>query len=319
MSGSRKFGVNRWRFLIECLKDIKRQLNSLNLQLYVARGLTAAVLSQLFKEWNVVHLTYQISCEPNSLVEEKAIDEVCNTMGVNVDKYCTHSLFDLTSVVQLNEGNPILTFKDFSSLFPKLGLPALPIPMPPLQSHYYEDDTPYLIIQNYQIPTLKEVGYASDRLQPNPWVGGETEALRRLPVYCETRKRKFEDPSDMLLDQSSLSPYIRFGCLSVRHLWYYLHKLSSQDKVYETLRKEVVAKLLQREFYLIVASQVPNFESINNSICLPLPWENDCEMLGKWKNGITGYPWIDAAMVQLQQEGWIHHHLRYYTGTQANM
>lgn len=311
MSGSKKFGVNRWRFLIECLQDIKRQLNELNLQLYVARGLTAAVLSDLCREWDVVHLTYQKSCEPNSSVEEKAIDEACYSLGVNVEKFCTHSLFDLASVIKLNEGNSILTFKDFSSLFPKLGLPALPLSTLPLQTCCYEDDTPFLVIQNYQIPTLEEVGYSTDQLSPNPWIGGETEALRRLPVYCETRKVKFDDPSDMLLDQTSLSPYIRFGCLSVRHLWYYIHKLSSQDKTYEMLRKEVVAKLLQREFYLIVSSQVPNFESMNNSICLPLPWENDQEMLRKWKNGVTGYPWIDAAIVQLHQEGWIHHHLRY--------
>ena len=313
MSGSRKFGVNRWRFLIECLQDIKQQLMALNLQLYVARGLTTAVLSRLCEEWDVVHLTYQESCEPNSAVEEKSIDEVCHSLGVTVEKFRTHSLYDPASVIELSNGNPVLRFKNFSSLFSKLGHPSLPLPTPTPTYGYFEDDPSPFVIQDYQIPTLSEVGYDDNQCSnKSPWVGGESEALRRLPQYCEIRKTKFKNPSDMLLDQSSLSPYIRFGCLSVRHMWHYIHSLSVTNSKYNNLRKDIVAKLLQREFYFIVASQVPNFESDrNNSICLPYPWENDLEMLNKWRLGMTGYPWIDAAICQLHQEGWIHHHLRF--------
>lgn len=35
------------------------------------------------------------------------------------------------------------------------------------------------------------------------------------------------------------------------------------------------------------------------------------EYLNAWKNGQTGYPWIDAAMTQLRKEGWIHHLARH--------
>ena len=313
MSGSRKFGVNRWRFLIECLQDIKQQLTALNLQLYVARGLTTAVLSRLCEEWDVVHLTYQESCEPSSAVEEKSIDEVCRSLGVTVKKFRAHSLYDSASIIELSNGNPILTFKNFSNLFSKLGHPTLPLPTPTPAYGYFEDDPSPSVLQEYHIPTMNEVGYDDNQCSnKSPWVGGESEALRRLPQYCEIRKTKFKDPSDMLLDQSSLSPYIRFGCLSVRHMWHYIHNLSVTNSKYNNLRKDVAAKLLQREFYFIVASQVPNFESdCNNSICLPFPWEDDLEMLNKWRSGMTGYPWIDAAICQLHQEGWIHHHLRF--------
>ena len=312
MSGNRKFSANRWRFLIECLHDIKRQLNSLNLQLYVARGLTTAVLSHLCEEWDVVHLTYQISCEPGSAKEEKSIDQLCSNLGVKVETFLTHSLYDPSSIMNLNDGNPVLTFKEFNSLFPKLGHPPPPIPTPVPTYGYFEDDSPYLVLLEYQIPTLSEVGFHKEVLGTNPWVGGETEALKRLPIYCETRKQKFNDPADMLLDKTSVSPYIRFGCLSVRRMWDYLCKLALVDNQYETLRKEVIAKLLQREFYFIVASQVPNFDcDQNNRICLPFPWEYDLELLNKWRYGMTGYPWIDAAICQLHEEGWLHHQLRY--------
>ena len=35
------------------------------------------------------------------------------------------------------------------------------------------------------------------------------------------------------------------------------------------------------------------------------------EWLQRWRNGTTGFPWIDAIMRQLKQEGWIHHLARH--------
>ena len=57
--------------------------------------------------------------------------------------------------------------------------------------------------------------------------------------------------------------------------------------------------------------QVPNFDSYDNDISFQLPWEKDRHLFSLWKNGKTGYPWIDAAMNQLHREGWIHLCLRY--------
>ena len=33
-------------------------------------------------------------------------------------------------------------------------------------------------------------------------------------------------------------------------------------------------------------------------------------MFALWREGRTGYPWIDAALRQLHREGWIHNYLR---------
>ena len=61
---------------------------------------------------------------------------------------------------------------------------------------------------------------------------------------------------NMLFDKTSLSPYIRFGCLSVRFFLYEVKKLASKDSAMEPLLKDVTGKLLQREFYFTVAKQV---------------------------------------------------------------
>ena len=48
-----------------------------------------------------------------------------------------------------------------------------------------------------------------------------------------------------------------------------------------------------------------------NKICRQIPWETNEAHLAAWAEGRTGFPWIDACMVQLRQEGWIHHLARH--------
>ncbi|NXV72617.1 CRY1 protein, partial [Atlantisia rogersi] len=71
-------------------------------------------------------------------------------------------------------------------------------------------------------------------------------------------------------------------------------------------------QLLWREFFYTVASATPNFTQMaGNPICLQISWDEDAERLHKWKTAQTGFPWIDAIMTQLRQEGWIHHLARH--------
>lgn len=74
----------------------------------------------------------------------------------------------------------------------------------------------------YSVPTLEELGFDTDGLMPAVWKGGETEALTRLERHLERKAwvasfgRPKMTPQSLLASQTGLSPYLRFGCLSVR-------------------------------------------------------------------------------------------------------
>lgn len=36
---------------------------------------------------------------------------------------------------------------------------------------------------------------------------------------------------------------------------------------------------------------------VGNPICVQMCWDKNSEALAKWANGQTGFPWIDAIMV----------------------
>ncbi|KAI8474142.1 MAG: FAD binding domain of DNA photolyase-domain-containing protein [Monoraphidium minutum] len=42
-----------------------------------------------------------------------------------------------------------------------------------------------------------------------------------------------------------------------------------------------------------------------------IAWDTNPELLAAWREGRTGYPWIDAIMSQLRQWGWVHHLARH--------
>ncbi|GLH04461.1 Cryptochrome 2 transcript variant e [Gryllus bimaculatus] len=48
-AGSSNVGINKWRFLLQCLEDLDQSLRKLNSRLFVVRGQPADALPKLFK------------------------------------------------------------------------------------------------------------------------------------------------------------------------------------------------------------------------------------------------------------------------------
>ena len=44
-------------------------------------------------------------------------------------------------------------------------------------------------------------------------------------------------------------------------------------------------------------------------------WSNNKDHIKKWKNGQTGYPIVDAGMIQLYETGWMHNRIRMITAS----
>ena len=100
---------------------------------------------------------------------------------------------------------------------------------------------------------------------------------------------------------SQISPYLRFGMLSVRHLV----KLAYQWN--ETWLNE----LIWREFFMMILYHFPyvvrqSFKKKYDNI----PWRNNEQEFDLWCRGKTGYPIVDAGMRQLNETGWMHNRVR---------
>ncbi|XP_044536012.1 cryptochrome-2 [Gracilinanus agilis] len=318
-AASSSVGINRWRFLLQSLEDLDISLRKLNSRLFVVRGQPTDVFPRLFKEWGVTRLTFEYDSEPFGKERDTAIVKMAKEAGVEVVTENSHTLYDLDRIIELNGQKPPLTYKRFQAIISRMELPRKPVnsvtsqQMQRCQAEIQEnhDDA-------YGVPSLEELGFPTDGLGPAVWQGGETEALARLDKHLERKAwvANYERPrmnaTSLLASPTGLSPYLRFGCLSCRLFYYRLWELYKKVKRNNTPPLSLYGQLLWREFFYTAATNNPKFDRMEgNPICIQIPWDRNPEALAKWAEGKTGFPWIDAIMTQLRQEGWIHHLARH--------
>lgn len=310
-------GVNVWRFLLESLKDLDNRLQK---KPYCTRvnifyGQPTVILPQLIKKWNVAKLTFQASqVSSESIKHDEIIKHICSRHNVAVSTHCSHTLYDPKDLLRLNYDQIPFSYKEFRRLLPQAGKPVEPLPEPDpvtiymqLQATNEKDDN------TDGIPSLQDLGFSkNEALHTNLWVGGETEAFSRLSRYCSRRALLgSEDMTSSLLSKDSLSPYLRFGCLSVRQFFSQVKQFASTSSKGQQLFEQTTKNLLLREFSYLVGASVPKFDVMkDNPLCIQLPWDDNEEFHQAWRNGKTGYPWIDAAIRQIRLEGWAHFLMR---------
>lgn len=192
----------------------------------------------------------------------------------------------------------------------------------------------------FAVPTLASLGMELPSVQlAEPIRGGTKEALRRLdlvtkdPKYLATFAKPKTSPCTDPDGPSTtmLSPYIKFGCIGIRHLWWVNQetkkKYSGGGKT--DIPEGMEGQLFFRDMYAVDAAALgePYEHQYGNSMARYFDWyladEYDKDgnkieprprgddvseaRLAAFKTGQTGFPWIDALMRQLRMTGWIHH------------
>ncbi len=175
------------------------------------------------------------------------------------------------------------------SLF-KLELPSIP------EGKSFKNDNEKKLIHK-----LWPAGYeaAEKRLQ--------SFLSKKVTVYADTRSNPAKDSS------SRLSPYFSNGVLSVRKALSEARKKGFDDPGVASWVREIAFREFYRQRIVIVphnAMNLPHNLRFDN-----VKWNENDEVWHKWKQGKTGYPFVDAGMRQLNTEAWMHNRLRMNTAS----
>ncbi|KAF8759589.1 DNA photolyase [Rhizoctonia solani] len=188
---------------------------------------------------------------------------------------------------------------------------------------------------DFAIPTLEELGY------PKPTTtirGGEKEGRTRLFAFNKedngNRAALFEKPKtspehfgtdsqedegefdhvseDTQIDVTRpsttlMSPYLKFGCVGVRECYWSWHDILVNAP--KSAKKP--ENLLGQLEFSYIPWRCQTVYSDDGDQVIPRPKDDQHpqaeEWLAAWAEGRTGFPWIDALMRQLREEGWMHH------------
>ncbi|ELU12703.1 hypothetical protein CAPTEDRAFT_226189 [Capitella teleta] len=317
VAGTGTAGYNRMRFLHQCLEDLDKSFQKFGGRLYIFKGNPVDILAALFDEWQVTKLTFEQDPEPIWEDRDNKVKDLCMKRDVTYVERISHTLFHPDDVIEANGGNPPHTFSLMKQVLNMLGDPERPSSSPDLSlvslplSNDFDD--------RCALDTLKDFAgeyEMEEQEEPiNKWIGGESRALDllqgRLKLEENAFKGGFLQPNqyrpDLIGPPLTLSPHLRFGCLSVRYFYWAIHDIYSEVRE-ELAPQSITSQLIWREYFYIMSVKNRNYAQMeNNPICLQIPWYRDDNQLERWEMGKTGYPWIDACMNQLRREGWIHH------------
>ncbi|KAH8052873.1 DNA photolyase [Aureococcus anophagefferens] len=273
-------GAPRYRFLLESLADLDASLRKRGSRLCVVRGETEATLDGLFAG----------ACDALPGVKVDAIlweEELVEPWGVARDARVAAAA--------------------------RASRPTLPPP---------PDGLP-----DSSVPTLEAMGYEAPPAAAFGVAGGESAGLARLEAALardggkwarafekpKTKSTKFDvDPSTTVL-----SPYLKFGCVSARLFRARLADVYAGGS-HAQPPTSLLGQLYFREMaYANALKHGAAFAASPSPVCADIPWDDPATdaaaaaRLRAWEAGETGYPFVDAAMRQLRETGWIHHLARH--------
>ncbi|NEJ83855.1 deoxyribodipyrimidine photo-lyase, partial [Rhizobium leguminosarum] len=146
------------------------------------------------------------------------------------------------------------------------------------------------------------------------WNPSEPSALNKLNIFLTNYLTGYDTNRSLIASpsfSSQLSPYLRWGQISVRKIF---SEVSKTIKMYPATEKDgntFLKELGWREFSYYLLSHHPSMqEAPLDKQFQDFPYEDDLTLLEKWQKGTTGYPIIDAGMRQLWLEGWMPNRLR---------
>jgi cryptochrome len=323
-----RVGAIRMQFLLDSLTDLDASLKARGSRLLLLQGNPTEVLPKLIQEWKITKLCFESDTEPYALVRDAAIKQQAITAGVSVHSFVSHTLYDPAELIKSNGGKPPITMKAFEKLIALMGDPPAPAIDPPAVLPAIDINLNLCSTIESLIPTSlatlpggKYTAATEHATATTPFRGGESVALSRMAEYLSDTNwvATFEKPKGNPATftprpaTTVLSPYLKFGCLSPRLFHAKLQSIYKEKKGKHTQPPvSLRGQLLWREFFYTVSFGTPNFDKmLGNALCRQMPWVDNQEFLKAWEDGKTGYPWIDAIMTQLKQEGWMHHLARH--------
>ncbi|CAE7232020.1 unnamed protein product [Rhizoctonia solani] len=174
---------------------------------------------------------------------------------------------------------------------------------------------------------------------PGPFGTSQITGESKEQSYSdEPEESEGEDsPEDTQIDVTKpsttlMSPYLKFGCVGVRECYWSWHDILVKAPKSAKKPENLLGQLEFRDMYYAAELAIGGtaFARVQgNPICRYIPWNCPTiyseggnpviprpkdekhpraeEWLAAWSEGRTGFPWIDALMKQLREEGWMHH------------
>jgi len=145
------------------------------------------------------------------------------------------------------------------------------------------------------------------------WQVGEQAAWQKLNEFIENGVVDYDTDRDfpILNATSGLSPYLHFGEINPRAIYFYLQSLMADGALKAEHAMPWIRQLVWKEFARHLLVHFPQTESEPfQTKYKTMSWQEDLNSYQAWQKGLTGIPIIDAGMRELWETGTMHNRVR---------
>jgi deoxyribodipyrimidine photo-lyase len=301
---SPRTGAPRVRFLLDGLARLAAALEARGSRLVLRRGDPGREIATLLDETRAALVTWNRDVSPFAKARDARVEREAGKRGARAESFKDRVAYEAAEVLT-KDGKPFSVYTPYRNAWrlrwsrepeePERA-PKLPPPIGGLAS--------------LPIPAAAELGFAEDSAElPG---AGEAAAARRLASFLEKQAAGYAERRDLPAEDgtSRLSPYLRFGMLSIRRCLEAAFERAKERHGRESVQRWI-DELVWREFYQAILERNPR---VVRGAYRPeydrVRWNDDPAAFDAWCRGRTGYPIVDAGMRQLAATGWMHNRVR---------
>ena len=304
----------RTKFNIESVKELKSNLEKLNISLLVYHQEPENIISEIIAENNISTVYFQ---EEWTKDEVKIENEIKSRLKTDVvfktvyDQFLFHPKdipFDIKDIPSV-----FTQFRNKCEKSSKIRAESVAKAMPASN----------LIENNTIVPTLNDLGFedfVTDARTAFPFKGGENQALKRMENYFwETENLShYKETRNGLIGadfSSKFSPWLANGSISAKTIYWqiceYEQQVEKNDSTYW-----LTFELIWRDYFKYVSMKHgQKIFKIGGILDKDYDWKTNKNQIDNWINGNTQEPFVNANMIELKKTGFMSNRGRQNVGS----
>lgn len=275
----------RITFIHSLLNDMNTELNTYGRSLAVFEGKPENIFKKLIKDHDIKAVYSNHDYEPYARKRDEAISELLRDKGIGFHTFKDQIIFEKDEITK-DDGEPYVVYTPYSKKwlteFGKSGI----------KTQGKLSDLSKFAQHSYPFLSLKDIGFKKSDIKPEPF----DISAKLIDNYEETRNFPAIDGT------SRLSPYLRFGAVSIRKIVNEAAKSGNYVFLKELIWREFFMQILWHFPDTVTKAFKPKYDDIK--------WRNNEQEFKAWCEGKTGYAMVDAGMRQMNATGYMHNRVR---------
>lgn len=283
----------------QSIVELDEELHKEKSALSIVVGSPQDMLSGIIKRDQIDAVFVNRDYTPFARTRDTALQKICLAHGIDFHVYGDALLVEPEHITT-NTGKPYTVFTPFY----KKATATIGIPHPvkkPTANWTKLQRTPLTHIDAQKIKSYRKSAQVC--------IGGRKEGLRLLSeLHTKNTYPKSRDfPAQS--KTSYLSVHHKFGSISIRESYHQAQAVFGKDTTF-------IKELFWRDFFTHIAWHFPRiFKGPFETKYTDIAWSKSQKTFNAWKQGITGFPIIDAGMRELVATGYMHNRVRMLTAS----